>query len=257
MAGSAILSTTASGSSGASRYSTIEPITRGSWRAVRAASRRGCRGSPGLPGRRACARRPAAPRPRRSPSRAPCPSFISRSRYIAWWARWNAADPEVHDPGPDRAPVVAGDGHDRVERGQRRRGERRHYLTAPSDRPWTSLSWAANPAMSTGSDTATAAAHTLARNRPWLVTKPVRKTGAVCATVAGEHPGEQQLVPAEDEADQRRGRDAGQRRPGRRPGAAYGQQPAPSIEAASSISTGTSARNERIIHTAIGRFIEV
>ena len=32
---------------------------------------------------------------------------------------------------------------------------------------------------------------------------------------------------------------------------------APSIWAASSISTGTSARKERIIHTAIGRFIEV
>ena len=34
-------------------------------------------------------------------------------------------------------------------------------------------------------------------------------------------------------------------------------RPAPSTEAASSISTGTSARKERIIHTAIGRFIEV
>ena len=34
-------------------------------------------------------------------------------------------------------------------------------------------------------------------------------------------------------------------------------RPAPSICAASRIATGTSARNERIIHTAIGRFIEV
>ena len=33
--------------------------------------------------------------------------------------------------------------------------------------------------------------------------------------------------------------------------------PAPSTAAASSISTGTSARNDRIIQTAIGRFIEV
>ena len=33
--------------------------------------------------------------------------------------------------------------------------------------------------------------------------------------------------------------------------------PAPSTDAASSISTGTSERKERIIHTAIGRFIEV
>ena len=34
-------------------------------------------------------------------------------------------------------------------------------------------------------------------------------------------------------------------------------RPAPSICAASSISTGTSSRKERIIHTAMGRFIEV
>ena len=34
-------------------------------------------------------------------------------------------------------------------------------------------------------------------------------------------------------------------------------RPAPSIWAASSISTGTSARKDRIIQTAIGRFIEV
>ena len=33
--------------------------------------------------------------------------------------------------------------------------------------------------------------------------------------------------------------------------------PAPSTEAASSISTGTSERKERIIQTAIGRFVEV
>ena len=32
---------------------------------------------------------------------------------------------------------------------------------------------------------------------------------------------------------------------------------APSIAAASRIATGTSARNECIIHTAMGRFIEV
>ena len=31
----------------------------------------------------------------------------------------------------------------------------------------------------------------------------------------------------------------------------------PSMDAASSTSTGTSARKDRIIHTAIGRFIEV
>ena len=58
------------------------------------------------------------------------------------------------------------------------------YLIAPIDKPCTSLSCAAKPATSTGIDTASAAAQTLARNRPWLVTKPVRYTGAVCATVA-------------------------------------------------------------------------
>ena len=45
------------------------------------------------------------------------------------------------------------------------------------------MSWAAKPAMSTGRDTTSEAAQTLARKRPWLVTKPVRKTGAVSAMV--------------------------------------------------------------------------
>src|SRR5215217_7263334 len=58
------------------------------------------------------------------------------------------------------------------------------YLTEPSDRPCTSLSWAAKPATSTGSDTTKAAAQSWARNRPWLVTKLVRNTGDVSATVA-------------------------------------------------------------------------
>ena len=101
-------------------------------------------------------------------------------------------------PGPSRRDDLAGGFDDGCP-----------HLTAPSDRPWTSLSWAAKPAASTGRDTTTDAAHTWARNRPWLVTKPVRKTGAVCGDDAGEHPREQQLVPAEDEADQRGGGDAG------------------------------------------------
>jgi putative sugar-binding domain-containing protein len=37
------------------------------------------------------------------------------------------------------------------------------HFTAPRERPWTSLSWAAKPAIGTGSETAVAAAHTLAR----------------------------------------------------------------------------------------------
>src|SRR4029077_1707328 len=59
--------------------------------------------------------------------------------------------------------------------------DRGSHLTAPRDRPCTSLSCAAKPATTTGSDTTTAAAHTLARNRPWLVQKLVKNTGAVCA----------------------------------------------------------------------------
>jgi len=39
-----------------------------------------------------------------------------------------------------------------------------YYFTAPSDRPWTSLSCAANPAISTGSETMTAAASLAAKN---------------------------------------------------------------------------------------------
>ena len=46
------------------------------------------------------------------------------------------------------------------------------------------MSCAANPAMSTGSDTSVAAAHSRARNRPSFVMNPTRKTGAVLARVA-------------------------------------------------------------------------
>ena len=58
------------------------------------------------------------------------------------------------------------------------------HLTAPMDRPRTSLSWAAKPAMSTGRETSVAAAHSLARNRPSAEMKPTRKIGAVAALVA-------------------------------------------------------------------------
>ena len=118
------------------------------------------------------------------------------------------------------------------------------------------MSWAAKPAMSTGSETTRAAAQTLARNRPWLVTKPVRNTGAVCATVAvstraNSSSFQLKMKQISDVAAM----------PGMTTGATTSRsvrmRPAPSIDAASSISTGTSARNERIIHTAIGRFIEV
>src|SRR6185437_2928545 len=134
--------------------------------------------------------------------------------------------------------------------------DRSLHLTAPSDSPWTSLSCAAKPAMSTGSETIVAAAHTLARNRPWLVTKLVRNTGPVWAetpvsTRANSSSFQLKMKQISDVAAM--------------PGAEIGtmilriwySSPAPSIDAASRMAGGISARNERIIHTAIGRFIEV
>src|SRR5262249_41935560 len=58
------------------------------------------------------------------------------------------------------------------------------HFTAPRESPWTSLSWAAKPAASTGREMMVAAAQTWARNSPSLVTKPVMNTGAVCATTS-------------------------------------------------------------------------
>src|SRR5699024_415066 len=57
------------------------------------------------------------------------------------------------------------------------------HLTAPIDRPWTSLSCAAIPATSTGTEITSEAADTWDRNSPWEVTKLVRNTGAVEAAV--------------------------------------------------------------------------
>ena len=130
-------------------------------------------------------------------------------------------------------------------------------MTAPRERPWTSLSWAANPAMSTGRDTTKEAAHTLRQEQ----------------TLAGHEAGEEDRcglrarVPvrtrAKSSSFQEKMKQISEVAaiPGMTTGAticAQGpDQPAPSTEAASRISTGTSARNERIIHTAIGRFIEV
>ena len=110
--------------------------------------------------------------------------------------------------------------------------------------------------MRTGRETTNAAAHSCARNRPWLVTKLVRNTGAVSATVAVR-------TRAKSSSFQLKMKQirAVAAMPGMTTGAITERSvltsPAPSIAAASSISTGTSDRNERIIHTAIGRFIEV
>src|SRR5919107_113446 len=151
---------------------------------------------------------------------------------------------------PEPSPVTgAADAGRSPSRGGR-------YLTEPRDRPWTSLSWAAKPATRTGRETTNAAAHSWARNRPWLVTKLVRNTGAVSATVAVR-------TRANSSSFQLKMKQirAVAAMPGMTTGAITERSVrvrlAPSIEAASSISTGTSDRKERIIHTAIGRFIEV
>jgi hypothetical protein len=52
-------------------------------------------------------------------------------------------------------------------------------------------------------------AATLARNWPWLVTNPVRYTGAGVGDGAGQDAGAEQLVPGEEEADQGDRGDAG------------------------------------------------
>ncbi len=95
-----------------------------------------------------------------------------------------------------------------------------------------------------------------ARNRPWLVTNPVRNTGAVCAAIAVSTWARRSSFQAKMKQISA---------VAAMPGAATGAitcrmvlgRLAPSIDAASMISTGTSARNDRNIHTAIGRFIAV
>src|SRR5215212_4117827 len=128
------------------------------------------------------------------------------------------------------------------------------YLTAPRERPWTSLSWAAKPAISTGSETAVAAAQTLAKKSPWEVTKLVRNTGAVWAITLVK-------VLASSSSFQAKMKQisAVAAIPGEMIGTMMLRRvrirPAPSTAAASNSSTGISARNDRIIQTAMGRFM--
>jgi hypothetical protein len=101
------------------------------------------------------------------PDRGDADHHLTRARL------WHGSLLHHHVPGPaqDRGPH----GGRRTEvPGPRGRPGRRAHLTAPSERPCTSLSWAAKPAASTGRDTTKAAAHIWARNSPWLVTNPVR-----------------------------------------------------------------------------------
>ena len=92
MAGSAIFSIAASGSSGANRYSTIDPITRGSQ--VPSPCRRTRVYSPSWA---ASASRIAVldgwtPIPQ-MPQSIAAPRFISVSMYMAWCERWKPPTP--------------------------------------------------------------------------------------------------------------------------------------------------------------------
>src|ERR687897_1704352 len=131
-----------------------------------------------------------------------------------------------------------------------------HYFPAPRDNPRTSHFWATQPAMITGNAAIVDAADNRAQNKPSLVMKPTRNTGTVAAWVAVR-------VTAKKNSFQANMKQI--RAVAARPGAIIGtitlrsssDRLAPSSRAASSTSLGTSSRNERIIHTAMGRFITV
>ena len=124
------------------------------------------------------------------------------------------------------------------------------------DRPRTSCFWATQPAMTTGSDARTLAAESRARNRPSLVMVETSMTGTVAASTAVRFRAKKNSFQAK--ITQIRAVEA-------MPGATMGIRivrsvvisEAPSISAASRTSRGTSWKNERIIHTAIGRFMAV
>src|SRR5215471_7740700 len=130
------------------------------------------------------------------------------------------------------------------------------HLIAPKDRPRTSWRCATHPARMTGSVAIVAAAHSWAKYRPSEEMKPTRNTGTVAAWVAVRFTAKKNSF---QEKMQQISAVAA------RPGATTGRitsvtvrrSGAPSISAASSSSPGTSRKNDRIIHTAIGRFIAV
>ena len=116
--------------------------------------------------------------------------------------------------------------------------------------------WAIQPQMTTGSAASTDAADSCAQYRPWPDMKPVRNTGIVCALTAvmltakknSFHEKITQIsavaaIPGEIS--------------GRITSRTEVHRLAPSMLAASRSSPGTSRKNDRIIHTAIGRFIAV
>src|SRR4030095_13953487 len=129
------------------------------------------------------------------------------------------------------------------------------YLTAPIVRPRTSLFCASQPARITGSDSSVAAADSRARNSPSDDTKPTKKIGPVPAVVAVR------LTAKKNSFHEKMKQiSAVAAMPGETIGNSTRRMtestPAPSSEAASITERGTSSRNERIIHTASGRFIE-
>ena len=116
---------------------------------------------------------------------------------------------------------------------------------------------AIQPAMSTGSDGDRGRRGEPARNRPSLVMKPTRNTGD------GARPCVAVRLTAKKNSFQAKMKQISA--VAASPGATIGRMirrisvssPAPSTRAASRTSSGTSRRNERIIQTAIGRFIDV
>src|SRR4029453_9856136 len=132
----------------------------------------------------------------------------------------------------------------------------RIHFTAPMVRPRTSCFCAIPPASSTGRQAIVAAAESRAQKSPSLVMKPTRNTGTVAARdevrlTAKKNSFQAKITQMSAVAAI--------------PGATSGSTTrtsswrtfAPSMRAASMIAGGTSRKNERSIHTAIGMFIAV
>src|SRR6201992_367373 len=128
------------------------------------------------------------------------------------------------------------------------------HLMAPKESPRTSWRWAIHPASTTGSVATVAAAASWAKYRPSDEMKPTRNTGTVAAWVAvmltAKKNSFQETTPQITPVAASPGATIG-----RITSTTVRRSGAPSISAASSSSPGTSRKNERIIHTAIGRVL--
>src|SRR5262249_49615946 len=127
---------------------------------------------------------------------------------------------------------------------------------APKDSPRTSLFWAIQPASTTGSAAIVAAAHSLAQYRPSPAMKPTRNTGMVWACTAVRFTAKKKSFQAKITQISAVAAIPGDTS-GKMTSRTARQVLAPSRLAASSNSPGTSRKNDRIIHTATGRFIEL